>query len=162
LDHWRRFFGECWVGEVVEREHEWRSALGGVRTRLKYHPLWKRRGRPPVGRVRFGSLQRLKAINLDCGLVCEQLIDGHHIDKRLAHHGGNVRARVQKIAHESCTQKVGGCNTVGTVLNNMPQFGKSNSSVMCFLYAVRAAPQQPASVETSTNLSKRATRRIAQ
>jgi hypothetical protein len=86
-----------------------------------------------------------------------------HIDKRLVHHGGNVRGRVQKIAHESYTQKFGGGrNTVSTVLNNMPQFGKSNSSVMCFLYAVHAAPQQPATVETSTNLSKKPTRRIAQ
>jgi hypothetical protein len=55
LDHGRDFFGDYWVGEVVERAREWRSALRGVRTLSKYHPMWKGRGSSPVGEVCVGG-----------------------------------------------------------------------------------------------------------
>jgi SAM-dependent methyltransferase len=97
---------------VVERarEHEWRSALRSARTLLKYNPPWRRLGgeRPPVGRVRFGSLRRLEPVDPDFGFGRGRPIDRYYIEGFLARHADDVRGRVLEIADDSYTREFGG------------------------------------------------------
>jgi SAM-dependent methyltransferase len=111
LDDWRGFFGDYRGGEVVERarEREWRSALRGARTLLRFYPPWQRRGRPPVaGRVRFGSLRRLTPVSRNFGWERGGPIDRYYIEDFLARHAGRIRGRVLEIQDASYTQRFGG------------------------------------------------------
>lgn len=88
------------------REREWRSALLGARTLLKYHPPWKSRGHLPVSRVHFGSLRRLRPINLDSGFGSGQPIERYYIEKVLARLICDVQGRVVENGDDSYHLKV--------------------------------------------------------
>ena len=100
-----------------------------MRTLLKYHPPWQRRGRPPVRRVRFGSLRRVTPIGRNFGFERGRPIDRHYIEKFLARHAGDVRGRVLEIADDSYTQQFGGgCVTASDVLNL--EAGNSSATIV--------------------------------
>jgi SAM-dependent methyltransferase len=108
---WQGFFGRYSAEGVVDRarEHEWRSALGGLLTLLGRYPPWRLRGlRPRVGRVRFGSLRRLEPVNPDFGFGRGRPIDRYYIKGFLARHADDVRGRVLEIADDSYTRQFGG------------------------------------------------------
>ncbi len=110
MRRWQDHYGEQLVGEVVERtrEREWRSALRGLLILLRYYPPWQRRSRPPVGRVRFGSLRRLTPINRNFGWGRGGPIDRYYIEDFLARHTEDIRGRVLEIQDSSYTQRFGG------------------------------------------------------
>jgi SAM-dependent methyltransferase len=77
-------------------------------------PLSLRRGLvratrwPPVGRVRFGSLRRLKPISPDWGIERGRPVDRYYIERFLAAHAGDIQGRVLEIGDNSYTRHFGG------------------------------------------------------
>jgi len=77
---------------------------GRVRARLK-------RGRdrvPPVGRVRFGDLDRLTPISPCFGFDRGLPVDRYYIERFLARHASEIAGRVLEIEDDSYTRKFGG------------------------------------------------------
>jgi SAM-dependent methyltransferase len=62
---------------------------------------------PPVGRVRFGDLRRLKPISSDYGSSRGLEIDRYYIEKFLAEHATDVHGRVLEIKHDTYTRRYG-------------------------------------------------------
>jgi len=75
----------------------------GTRRRLARLAVW-----PPVGRVRFGDLRRLKPISSDYGNSRGLEIDRYYIEKFLAEHAIDVQGRVLEIKHNTYTRTYGG------------------------------------------------------
>ena len=90
------------------RQRQWRQTLRGSRTLLGYYPPWQRSGRPPVGRVRFGSLRRLTPISRNFGWERGGPIDRYYIEEFLARHTEHIRGRVLEIQDASYTRRFGG------------------------------------------------------
>jgi SAM-dependent methyltransferase len=128
------------VGNRV-RGHEWRSALQGVRTLLKYHPPWRRPGvaRPPVGRVRFGSLRRLKPVEADFGFGRGRPIDRYYIEGFLARHADDVRGRVLEIADDSYTRQFGGARVTASDVLHLGE-GNPNATIVGDLTSAEHIP----------------------
>jgi SAM-dependent methyltransferase len=63
---------------------------------------------PAFGRVRFGSLRRLKPISSVFGLDRGQAIDRYYIEQFLARHSADIRGRVLEIGDNSYTMRFGG------------------------------------------------------
>jgi hypothetical protein len=62
---------------------------------------------PPVGRVRYGSLGRLKPISSHRGMERGQPIDRYYIERFLAGHAGDVYGRVLEIGDNTYTRRYG-------------------------------------------------------
>jgi len=73
-----------------------------TRLRLARLAVW-----PPVGRVRFGDLRRLKPISSDYGSSRGLEIDRYYIEKFLAEHATDVRGCVLEIKHNTYTRRYG-------------------------------------------------------
>jgi SAM-dependent methyltransferase len=68
-----------------------------------------RRGRPPVGKVDFGSLRRLNPISTMFGYDRGRPIDRYYIEEGfLARYGDDIRGQVLEIGDASYTQEFGG------------------------------------------------------
>jgi SAM-dependent methyltransferase len=63
---------------------------------------------PPVGRVRFGSLRRLKPISPHWGGDRGQPIDRYYIEAFLGRHAADIRGRVLEIGDNRYTRQFGG------------------------------------------------------
>lgn len=63
---------------------------------------------PPVGRVRFGSLRRLRPISPDWGMDRGRPIDRYYIEHFLAENAGDVRGCVLEIGDNTYTLAFGG------------------------------------------------------
>lgn len=73
--------------------------------RTQWHAL---RGRPPVGRVNFGSLRRLTPISLEFGYDRGLPIDRYYIESFLARQANDIRGRVLEIGDDCYTRQFGG------------------------------------------------------
>jgi SAM-dependent methyltransferase len=73
-----------------------------TRRRLARLAVW-----PPIGRVRFGDLRRLKPVSPDFGNSRGLEIDRYYIEKFLAEHAGDIHGRVLEIKHNTYTKKYG-------------------------------------------------------
>ena len=73
-----------------------------TRRRLARLVVW-----PPVGRVRFGQLRRLKPLSPDYGSSRGLPIDRYYITKFLAEHAEDIHGHVLEIKHSTYTQKYG-------------------------------------------------------
>jgi SAM-dependent methyltransferase len=62
---------------------------------------------PPVGRVRFGSLRRLKPISRDWGLERGQPIDRYYIEGFLARQAADIQGCVLEIGDNTYTRRFG-------------------------------------------------------
>ena len=67
-----------------------------VRRRIVRYTCW-----PPVGRVRLGSLRRLKPISPDWGSERGLPIDRYYIGQFLAAHAQDIRGHVLEIGDDS-------------------------------------------------------------
>jgi SAM-dependent methyltransferase len=74
-----------------------------TRRRLARLGVW-----PPVGRVRFGDLRRVKPISSDYGNSRGLEIDRYYIEKFLSEFSMDVRGNVLEIKHNAYTVKYGG------------------------------------------------------
>jgi SAM-dependent methyltransferase len=63
---------------------------------------------PPVGRVRFGSLRRVKPISREWGFDRGRPVDRHYIEGFLAAHAADIRGRVLEVAGNRYTRMFGG------------------------------------------------------
>jgi len=63
---------------------------------------------PPVGRVRFGNLRRLRPISRDWGGDRGRPIDRFYIERFLAQNGPDIQGRVLEIADNNYTRAFGG------------------------------------------------------
>ena len=66
------------------------------------------RGNPPVGKVRFGDLRRLRPISRNFGMSRGQPIDRYYIENFLTRHAVDIRGRVLEIHDDSYTRRYGG------------------------------------------------------
>jgi SAM-dependent methyltransferase len=64
--------------------------------------------RPPIGRVDFGSLRRLKPISNDWGFDRGVPVDRYYIERFLERHAHDVRGRVLEVADNEYTRRFGG------------------------------------------------------
>jgi SAM-dependent methyltransferase len=82
----------------------------GSRARASRWPLAlrRRRHRPPVGWVRFGSLRRVTPVSREFGYDRGQPIDRYYIEKFLARQAEDVRGHVLEIGDDFYTRKYGG------------------------------------------------------
>ncbi|MDW7710965.1 MAG: methyltransferase domain-containing protein [Deferrisomatales bacterium] len=73
---------------------------------------WARRltRRPPVGRVDFGDLRRLRPISGDWGFDRGTPVDRHYLGSFLSNHAGDVRGRVLEVGTNAMTLGLGGAN----------------------------------------------------
>lgn len=78
-----------------------------VRTRLWAY-LRRLNHWPPVGRVRFGSLRRLKPVSRIFGLDRGHSITRYYIEQFLSAHGSDIRGHVLEIGDATYTRKFGG------------------------------------------------------
>jgi SAM-dependent methyltransferase len=62
---------------------------------------------PPVGRVKFGSLRRVKPISREFGFDRGRPVDRYYIENFLARYADDIRGRVLEIKDNSYTQKFG-------------------------------------------------------
>src|SRR5919112_603630 len=77
-----------------------------------------RRGRPPVGKVDFGSLRRLNPISSLFGYDRGRPVDRYYIENFLAHHADDIKGRVLEIGDASYTREFGGKQvTVSDILH---------------------------------------------
>ena len=92
------------------------EAMGGVRRRIAaaLPGRWRERllsGRelvPPVGRVRFGDLQRVTPISQCFGFDRGQPVDRYYIERFLARHASEIAGRVLEIGDDGYTRRFGG------------------------------------------------------
>lgn len=63
---------------------------------------------PPVGRVRFGSLRRLRPISREWGFDRGRPVDRHYIERFLAANVAAIRGRVLEVAGNRYTRMFGG------------------------------------------------------
>ncbi len=63
---------------------------------------------PPVGRVRFGSLRRLKPISDQWGMDRGRPVDRYYIERFLADHSPDIKGRVLEIGGNGYTVRFGG------------------------------------------------------
>lgn len=74
--------------------------------------------RPPVGKVAFGDLRRLKPISADWGFDRGTPIDRYYIHRFMTRHTGDVRGRVLEVGTDAMTRQYGGDRvTQGDVLH---------------------------------------------
>ena len=105
----------AWIA-VVAPTVAWRQAVGGLRRRLAavLPRAWGEallRGRervPPLGRVRFGDLDRLTPISGCFGFDRGLPVDRYYIERFLARHSSEVAGRVLEVGGAEYTQKFGG------------------------------------------------------
>lgn len=64
-------------------------------------------GAPPVGRVRFGNLRRVKPISRSFGFDRGSPIDRYYIEGFLARHAADVQGRVLEFGDDSYTRRFG-------------------------------------------------------
>ena len=69
---------------------------------------WSRRATPPVGAVKFGSLNRLTPFSYHFGFDRGQPIDRYYIEKFLDCHSNDIRSRVLEIGDRAYTTRFGG------------------------------------------------------
>jgi SAM-dependent methyltransferase len=62
---------------------------------------------PPVGRVRFGDLRKLKPISPDWGMERGQPVDRYYIERFLLHHASDIQGKVLEIGDNTYTRKFG-------------------------------------------------------
>jgi SAM-dependent methyltransferase len=67
-----------------------------------------RRGRPPVGKVDFGSLRRLKPVSTMFGYDRGRPVDRYYIENFLAYHAEDIKGRVLEVGDDSYTRQFGG------------------------------------------------------
>lgn len=67
----------------------------------------RRLRRPPVDRVDFGDLRRLKPISRTFGFDSGQPIDRFYIERFLSQHAGDIRGRVLEIGDDYYTRRFG-------------------------------------------------------
>src|SRR5215217_164041 len=118
------------------RKREWRQAIQDGLVLLPYYPrlfvrAWRKmrlptrlrhwlHATPPVGRVDFGSLRRLKPVSLDFGFDRGQPIDRYYIENFLSRQAEDIRGRVLEIKDDTYTRKYGGSRVeVSDVLDIM-------------------------------------------
>jgi SAM-dependent methyltransferase len=85
-----------------------RMLPGWVRRWLRAALLWQRKGRTPVGWVRFGSLRRVTPLSVVFGYDRGQPVDRYYIENFLARHAENIRGRVLEIGDDTYTRRFGG------------------------------------------------------
>jgi hypothetical protein len=71
---------------------------------------------PPVGKVRFGSLRRLKPISPDWGMERGQPIDRYYIERFLANHTSDIQGQVLEIGDNTYTRRYGGARVTESVV----------------------------------------------
>ena len=87
----------------------WLSAFGrrllpvAIRRKIVRLTRW-----PPVGRVRFGSLRRLRPIRAEWGLDRGKPIDRYFIERFLAQNAADIQGRVLEIGANNYTLAFGG------------------------------------------------------
>ena len=62
---------------------------------------------PPIGRVQFGDLRRLKPISREWGFDRGLPIDRYYVEEFLARHCGEIRGRVLEVGDDAYTGKFG-------------------------------------------------------
>lgn len=72
---------------------------------------------PPIGRVQFGDLRRLKPISREWGFDRGLPIDRYYVEAFLARHCGEIRGRVLEVGDDTYTRKFGGEVVEVDVLN---------------------------------------------
>jgi SAM-dependent methyltransferase len=81
--------------------------------------------RPPVGRVRFGSLRRLRPISPDWGAERGKPIDRYYIERFLTLNEGDIQGRVLEIGGNTYTRAFGGERVIQSdvlhVAESLPQ-----------------------------------------
>ena len=63
---------------------------------------------PPIGRVRFGSLRRLRPISPEWGMDRGKPIDRYYVERFLAQNAADIQGRVLEIGDNSYTRAYGG------------------------------------------------------
>jgi SAM-dependent methyltransferase len=63
---------------------------------------------PPVGRVRFGDLHRVRPISQSFGFDRGQPVDRYYIERFLARHASEIVGRVLEVGDDTYTRKFGG------------------------------------------------------
>ncbi len=71
-------------------------------------------GIPPVGRVRFGDLRRVRPISPSFGFDRGVPIDRYYIEGFLARHASDVRGRVLEFGNDAYTRRFGGDRVAAT------------------------------------------------
>lgn len=92
------------------------SRLRSIARRALPSPLRRRlirlRRWPPVGRVRFGSLRRLRPISHEWGFDRGRPIDRYYIERFLARQAPDIRGHVLEIGSDRYTRQFGGNRVV--------------------------------------------------
>lgn len=99
-----------------------------------------RRLRPPVGRVRLGSLARLTPVSPHFGLERGQPLDRYYIERFLEVHRSDIRGRVLEAGDRAYTTRFGGA-AVGRsdVLNVRP--GSPETTIVADLASGEGVPR---------------------
>jgi glycosyltransferase involved in cell wall biosynthesis len=106
------------------RKREWKQAMQDMLVLLPYCPrlfvrAWRKlelpmrlrhwlRATPPVGRVDFGSLRRLRPVSRVFGYDRGHPIDRYYIENFLSRQAKDIRGRVLEIKDDTYTRKYGG------------------------------------------------------
>ncbi len=90
-------------------------------TRHWLRDRWRGQPSPPVGSVKFGSLNRLTPFSYHFGYDRGQPVDRYYIEKFLEDSAQDIRGRVLEIGDRSYTERFGGERvTVSDVLHVFP------------------------------------------
>jgi SAM-dependent methyltransferase len=105
-----------------------------TRRRLSRLAVW-----PPVGRVRFGHLRRVKPISVDFGNSRGLEIDRYYIESFLALHAEDVQGHVLEVKHDTYTRRFGANRvTKSDVLHKLP--GNPDATIVADLTSADHIP----------------------
>lgn len=108
----------------------------GLRRRLTRLRSW-----PPVGRVRFGSLRRLRPISREWGFDRGRPVDRYYIEGFLTTHAKAVRGRVLEVAEDSYTRMLGGDRVIRSDVLHVAE-GRPGVTIVADLASGDAIPSE--------------------
>ncbi len=84
---------------------------------------------PPVGKVKFGDLRRLKPISDRYGFDRGIPVDRYYIEKFLSKNSGYIKGRVLEIGDDSYTIKYGGNQVIQSDILNFDKRSNPKTSI---------------------------------
>jgi SAM-dependent methyltransferase len=101
--------------------------------------ITRRRRRPPVGAVRFGSLRRVTPISREFGFERGMPIDRYYIERFLAAQAAAIRGRVLEVGDNSYTRQFGADRVVQSDVLHVSE-GSPEATVVADLAAADHIP----------------------